>query len=117
MVLYVDLICALGGTSLNSAGPMARIGLANVLGLGDQISNRVVDFIGEVSGGVLLHPSNQSNKQRKYFTPEARTRCPNNAAPPSPALSGPTRLCRRPTFPGHEHITQVGQDVVHAFLE
>ena len=63
MVLYVDLICARGEASLNSAGPIARIGLANALGLGDQISNRVVDSIGDVSGDVLLPPLSQSNKQ------------------------------------------------------
>ena len=56
VVLYVDLVRALGVTSLNSAGPMASFGLATALGLGDQISNRVVDAIGDVSGGVRLHP-------------------------------------------------------------
>jgi len=35
---------------------MASFGLATALGLGDQISNRVVDAIGDVSGGVRLHP-------------------------------------------------------------
>lgn len=61
VVLYVDLVRALGVTSLNSAGPMASFGLATALGLGDQISNRVVDAIGDVSGGVRLHPSTTRN--------------------------------------------------------
>jgi len=56
VVLYLDLVRALGVASLNSAGPMASFGLATALGLGDQISNRVVDAIGDVSGGVRLHP-------------------------------------------------------------
>ncbi|MCY1384818.1 hypothetical protein D9M69_731170 [compost metagenome] len=44
----------LGVASLNAAGPAACFGLAAVLGYGDQISNRVVDAIGDVSGGVRL---------------------------------------------------------------
>ncbi|OZI53074.1 hypothetical protein CAL20_18915 [Bordetella genomosp. 4] len=43
-----------GGASLNAAGPAACFGLATALGYGDQISNRVVDAIGDVSGGVRL---------------------------------------------------------------
>jgi 3-hydroxyisobutyrate dehydrogenase len=54
VVLYVDLLHALGITSLNAAGPMACFGLGTALGYGDQISNRVVDAIGDVSGGVRL---------------------------------------------------------------
>ncbi len=54
VVLYVDLVHALGITSLNAAGPMACFGLGTALGYGDQISNRVVDAIGDVSGGVRL---------------------------------------------------------------
>lgn len=54
VVLYVDLAHALGITSLNAAGPMACFGLGTALGYGDQISNRVVDAIGDVSGGVRL---------------------------------------------------------------
>lgn len=55
VVLYVDLAHALGITSLNAAGPMACFGLGTALGYGDQISNRVVDAIGDVSGGVRLN--------------------------------------------------------------
>jgi 3-hydroxyisobutyrate dehydrogenase len=40
--------------SLNAAGPAACFGLAATLGYGDQISNRVVDAIGDMSGGVRL---------------------------------------------------------------
>jgi 3-hydroxyisobutyrate dehydrogenase len=55
VTLYVDLLANLGVASLNSSGPVASFGLANGLGYGTQISNRVVDAIGDVSGGVRLY--------------------------------------------------------------
>ncbi|MFC4273871.1 NAD(P)-dependent oxidoreductase [Achromobacter aloeverae] len=55
VVLYVDMVRELGVASLNAAGPAACFGLATALGYGDQISNRVVDAIGDVSGGVRLN--------------------------------------------------------------
>jgi 3-hydroxyisobutyrate dehydrogenase and related beta-hydroxyacid dehydrogenases len=55
VTLYVDLVSRLGVTSLNSAGPVACFGLARALGYADEISNTVVDAIGDVSGGVRLH--------------------------------------------------------------
>lgn len=55
IVLYADLLHELGVASLNTAGPMASFGLATALGYGDVISNRVVDAIGDVSGGIRLH--------------------------------------------------------------
>ncbi|MBV7481860.1 NAD(P)-dependent oxidoreductase [Bordetella sp. BOR01] len=54
VVLYVDLARELGVASLNASGPMSCFGLATALGYGEQISNRVVDAIGDVSGGVRL---------------------------------------------------------------
>lgn len=54
LVLYTDLLHQLGVTSLNSAGPLASFGLATALGYGDAISNRVVDAIGDISGGIRL---------------------------------------------------------------
>jgi len=55
VTLYVDLLGQLGVSSLNSAGPMASFGLARALGYADEISNTVVDAIGDISGGVRLH--------------------------------------------------------------
>jgi 3-hydroxyisobutyrate dehydrogenase len=55
VALYVDLVGRLGVPGLNAAGPLASFGLAENLGYGDQISNRVVDAIGDVSGGVRVH--------------------------------------------------------------
>lgn len=55
VALYVDLLGRLGVPTLNATGPLASFGLAENLGYGDQISNRVVDAIGDVAGGVRVH--------------------------------------------------------------
>ncbi len=55
LTLYVALVRELGVPSLNAAGCLASFGLAGALGYGDQISNRVVDAIGDLAGGVRLH--------------------------------------------------------------
>jgi len=54
VVLYVDHVRELGVPCLNAAGPLASFGAAANLGYGDQISNRVVDAIGDLAGGVRL---------------------------------------------------------------
>lgn len=55
VALYVDCTHDLGVPSLAASGPLAAFGLANSLGYRDQISNRVVDALGDVAGGVRLH--------------------------------------------------------------
>jgi len=55
VVLYLDYARSLGVPTLNATGPLASFGLATQLGYGDQISNRVVDAIGDVAGGVRLY--------------------------------------------------------------
>ena len=55
IVLYTDLTHELGVVSLNASGPLASFGLASALGYGDLISNRVVDAIGDIAGGIRLH--------------------------------------------------------------
>ena len=55
VVLYVDHVRSLGVPCLNAAGPLASFGAAINLGYGEQISNRVVDAIGDLAGGVRLH--------------------------------------------------------------
>jgi 3-hydroxyisobutyrate dehydrogenase-like beta-hydroxyacid dehydrogenase len=55
VTLYLDMLRELGAPSLNAAGPVASFGLALGQGYGDQISNRVVDALGDVAGGVRLH--------------------------------------------------------------
>jgi 3-hydroxyisobutyrate dehydrogenase len=52
--LYVELAARLGVASLNAAGPVASFGMARALGYADEISNTVVDAIGDLSGGVRL---------------------------------------------------------------
>jgi 3-hydroxyisobutyrate dehydrogenase len=59
IALYVELAGRLGVPSLNAAGPLASFGRAENLGYGDQISNRVVDAIGDVAGGVRVHDTTE----------------------------------------------------------
>jgi 3-hydroxyisobutyrate dehydrogenase len=63
IALYVELVGGLGVPSLNAAGPLASFGLAENLGYGDQISNRVVDAIGDVAGGVRVHNTRHDDKE------------------------------------------------------
>lgn len=53
--LYVARVAELGVPSLQAAGPLAAFGLANSLGYREQISNKVVDALGDVAGGIRLH--------------------------------------------------------------
>ena len=62
--LYVDHLASLGVPSLNAAGPLACFGLANNSGYRDQISNRVVDAIGDIAGGVRLHDPHTTQEER-----------------------------------------------------
>jgi 3-hydroxyisobutyrate dehydrogenase len=54
VTLYVEMMRELGAPSVNVSGPLAAFGLALGLGYGDAISNRVVDALGDVAGGVRL---------------------------------------------------------------
>jgi 3-hydroxyisobutyrate dehydrogenase len=60
VVLYTDLVAQLGVASLHASGPVAAFGLARQLGYADEISNTVVDAIGDISGGVRLFEGDQS---------------------------------------------------------
>ena len=53
--LYVAYLADLGVPSLQSTGPLAAFGLADSLGYRDQISNRVVDALGDLAGGLRLY--------------------------------------------------------------
>ncbi|MER6562322.1 NAD(P)-dependent oxidoreductase [Streptomyces sp. NPDC001027] len=55
VLAYVDLLTGLGVASPNSSAPLASFGLALQLGYADDISNTVVDAIGDVSGRVRIH--------------------------------------------------------------
>ncbi len=65
VVLYVDHLRGLGVPSLNASGPMASFGSANSTGYADKISNRVVDAIGDVSGGVRLYGDPTGERPRR----------------------------------------------------
>jgi 3-hydroxyisobutyrate dehydrogenase-like beta-hydroxyacid dehydrogenase len=54
VVLYTDLVSELGVVSLNASAPLASFGLAKALGYADEISNTVVDAIGDISGGIRI---------------------------------------------------------------
>ena len=55
LMLYLDLVRELGVTSLNGPPCLAAFHLAAALGYGEQISNRVVDALGDIAGGVRIH--------------------------------------------------------------
>jgi 3-hydroxyisobutyrate dehydrogenase len=55
VLLYVEYLLEVGAPSLHSSGPVASFGTAIHAGYGDQISNRVVDALGDLAGGVRLH--------------------------------------------------------------
>ena len=52
--LYLELLRRLGVTSFTGTACLGAFDLAGALGYGKQISNRVVDAIGDVAGGVRL---------------------------------------------------------------
>ena len=54
VMLYGDLVASLGVASLHSSGPLASFGLAIASGRANEISNTVVDALGDISGGVRL---------------------------------------------------------------
>ncbi|MEQ4304652.1 NAD(P)-dependent oxidoreductase [Plantactinospora sp. B6F1] len=60
VMAYIDLVAGLGVASLHSSGPLAAFGLAKALGYAEQISNTVVDAIGDVSGGIRLHDQKEA---------------------------------------------------------
>jgi 3-hydroxyisobutyrate dehydrogenase len=55
LLLYMDFVHGIGTPSINAAGSVASFGLAARLGYGEQISNRVVDALGDLAGGIRLH--------------------------------------------------------------
>jgi 3-hydroxyisobutyrate dehydrogenase-like beta-hydroxyacid dehydrogenase len=53
--LYLEHVARLGVPTFNGPACLAVFEVANALGYEDQISNRVVDGIGDLAGGVRLH--------------------------------------------------------------
>jgi len=52
VMLYTELIAGLGVAGVHASGPLASFGAAMASGRGPEISNTVVDAIGDLSGGV-----------------------------------------------------------------
>ena len=59
--LYLTLTQDLGVTTLTAPGTLTAFEVSNALGYGDQISNRVVDALGDLAGGVRV--SEQDSEQ------------------------------------------------------
>jgi 3-hydroxyisobutyrate dehydrogenase-like beta-hydroxyacid dehydrogenase len=57
VLLYLDHMARLGVPTFNGPACLATFEVANALGYENQISNRVVDGIGDLAGGVRLHES------------------------------------------------------------
>ena len=54
MRLYLELLQEVAVTSFVGPACLGAFNLATALGYGDQISNRVVDAIGDVAGGIRI---------------------------------------------------------------
>ncbi len=52
--LYLGLLQSLGATSFTGPPSLGTFDLANALGYGEEISNRVVDALGDLAGGVRV---------------------------------------------------------------
>jgi len=63
--LYVACLTELGVPCLQAAGPLAAFGLATSLGYRDQISNKVVDALGDLAGGIRLHETGSGQRASK----------------------------------------------------
>lgn len=57
--LYLDYVASIGVPTFSGPGCLAAFELANAHGYGDQISNRVVDGLGDLIGGLRLHDSEE----------------------------------------------------------
>ncbi|THG31533.1 NAD(P)-dependent oxidoreductase [Naasia lichenicola] len=55
VLLYTELIAGLGVAGVHAAGPLASFGAAMATGRTTEISNTVVDVLGDLSGGVRVH--------------------------------------------------------------
>jgi 3-hydroxyisobutyrate dehydrogenase len=60
--LYLEHVTRLGVPTFNGPACLAAFEVANALGYEDQISNRVVDGIGDLAGGVRLHDQGAATK-------------------------------------------------------
>lgn len=62
LLLYVEHLRELGVPSFHASGPVAAFGVALQTDRGEEISNRVVDALGDLAGGVRLHAETDERK-------------------------------------------------------
>jgi 3-hydroxyisobutyrate dehydrogenase len=62
VLLYTELIAGLGVAGLHASGPLASFGAAMATGRATEISNTVVDVLGDLSGGVRVSDSAESTE-------------------------------------------------------
>ncbi len=60
VLLYTELISGLGVAGLHASGPLASFGAALATGRQGEISNTVVDVLGDLSGGVRLYDETET---------------------------------------------------------
>lgn len=76
VMLYLELLVDIGVPSLNGAGPVACFGAAIQGGYGEAISNRVVDAIGDLAGGIRLQGSPIAPPSQDHPAPPPRSSSP-----------------------------------------
>jgi 3-hydroxyisobutyrate dehydrogenase-like beta-hydroxyacid dehydrogenase len=62
--LYLTLTQDLGVTTLTGPAALTAFEVSNALGYGDQISNRVVDALGDLAGGVRVSEQDPEQEER-----------------------------------------------------
>jgi 3-hydroxyisobutyrate dehydrogenase len=63
VLLYTELIAGLGVAGVHASGPLASFGAAIATGRSTEISNTVVDVLGDLSGGVRLYDATESESE------------------------------------------------------
>jgi 3-hydroxyisobutyrate dehydrogenase-like beta-hydroxyacid dehydrogenase len=63
--LYLDLAEELGVVTLVGPGTLAAFQVSNALGYGTMISNRVVDAVGDLAGGIRVPEQEQGQEQKQ----------------------------------------------------
>ena len=89
--LYLDLAGDLGVVTLTGPGTLTAFEVSNALGYGDLISNRVVDALGDLAGGVRV--SEQEEADQNAHQPR----------PVRPAVRAAHRHLHRDGAPGPGH--------------
>ena len=70
--LYLDLAEELGVVTLVGPGTLAAFQVSNALGYGTMISNRVVDAVGDLAGGIRVPEQEHGQEQKQKRAPRKR---------------------------------------------